>query len=240
MAAVRILVVEDDRRLAAALRRGLREDGFAVDLVEDGGEAVAFASTTTFDAIVLDIMLRGPDDGFAVCLALRDHRIRVPVLMLTARDAVNDRVRGLEAGADDYLVKPFALRELTARLRALTRRHLDSRQAVLRTGSLRLDTAARNIAAGNRMLSLTSKEFHILEYFMHHPRRLLSRSQVEQHIWNYDLAPASNLVEVYIGRIRRKLVEAGVPDPFVTVRGEGYRFEPERLCDASSNAPASG
>ena len=236
---MRVLIVEDDRRLATALRKGLREEDVAVDLIEDGEEAVSFAATTPFDAIILDIMLRGRDDGFAVCAALRERRIEAPILMLTARDAVDDRVRGLNAGADDYLVKPFALRELVARLRALTRRHLDARQAVLRAGALELDTAARVATIGQRRLDLTSKELSILEYFLHHPGQVLTRSQVEQHIWNYDLAPASNLVEVYVARIRRKLGDAGANDPFVTVRGDGYRFEPERLCDASSNAPAS-
>jgi DNA-binding response OmpR family regulator len=234
-----VLVVEDDRRLATALRRGLAEEGVAVDWVEDGEEAVSFASATQFDAIVLDIMLQGSDDGFAVCGALRDRRVHTPVLILTARDAIDDRVRGLEAGADDYLVKPFALRELVARVRALARRHLDGRQAVLQAGALRLDTTARTAAVLTRALRLTAKELNILEYFMHHSGQVLTRSQVEQHVWNYDLAPASNLVEVYIGRIRHKLADAGATDPFVTVRGEGYRFEPPDLCDASSDVPAS-
>jgi DNA-binding response OmpR family regulator len=236
---MRFLIVEDDRQLATSLRRGLQEEGFGVDVVEGGEEALDAARTTTFDAVVLDVMLPGPLDGFDVCTELRNRRIRTPVIMLTALDSVEERVRGLDAGADDYLVKPFAFSELLARLRALTRRHLDARSSVLTAGALRLDTAAREVSVAGRPVRMTAKEIAILEYLLHHPGRLLSRAQIEEHVWSYDFASESNIVEVYIGRIRRKLGAAGLPDPIVTLRGEGYRFDP-RLCEPSSVAPASG
>lgn len=223
---MRVLIVEDDRAIATSLRRGLEEEGFSVDVLEDGGEAIAAARATPFDAVVLDVMLAGSVDGFGVCATLRDHRVRTPVLMLTARDAVDDRVRGLEAGADDYLVKPFAFRELLARVRALTRRHLDIRSRMIRAGILVFDVSARRVTVAGHPLSFTAKELAILEYFLHHQGQLLSRSQIEEHVWNYDFESTSNLVEVYIGRIRRKLSGAGVPDPITTSRGEGYRFDP--------------
>ncbi len=236
---MRILVVEDDRQTAESLRRGLSEEGFGVDVVREGGEAIAAALTTAFDVIVLDVMLPGEGDGFDVCGRLRAQQIRTPVLMLTARDAVEDRVRGLESGADDYLVKPFAFAELLARVRALVRRHLDSRANRLSAGILSLDVAARRATVGGVPLALTGKEFAILEYLMHHPRQLLSRVQIEEHVWNYEFDSDSNLIEVYIARIRRKLAAAGVADPIVTLRGAGYRLEPGRACATSSGAPAS-
>ncbi|MHB8509627.1 MAG: response regulator transcription factor [Candidatus Dormibacteria bacterium] len=222
---MRILLVDDDQRLIRTVNRGLTEAGFSVDDARDGVEALAAIGTAPFDAIVLDVMLPGGRDGFSVCADLRQRRIKTPVLMLTARDAVDDRVRGLEVGADDYLVKPFAFRELLARVRALTRRHLDNRSAVLEVGLLRLDTSSRTISIRGVRMVVTSKEFAILEYFMHNPGRVLSREQVEEHVWNYDFNSQSNLVEVYVGRLRRKLEAAGLPDALVTERGYGYRLE---------------
>src|SRR5262245_51207950 len=222
------------------LRLGLLEEGFGVDVIEDGSEAIAAAIGTAFDVITLDVMLPGSMDGFQVCAELRRRRVRTPVLMLTGRDAVADRVRGLEAGADDYLVKPFAFAEFLARLRALTRRHLADRSAVLEAGSLRLDTSARELTVSGTPVPLTSKEFAILEYLMHHPRRVLSRTQIEEHVWNYDFDSGSNLVDVYVGRIRRKLA-AAAGDHIVTLRGAGYRFDPEPVqCASGSDTPASG
>ncbi|HVC41728.1 MAG TPA: response regulator transcription factor [Candidatus Saccharimonadales bacterium] len=221
---MRILVIEDDRRLLSLLRRALREAGMAVDTAEDGEEGLAAASTTDFDVLLVDLMLPGID-GFEVTRRLRDSRIRTPVLMLTGRDAVDDRVRGLEAGADDYLVKPFALREVVARIRALTRRHLDNRTAVLRAGPIVLDTASHILRVRDVTVALTAKEFSILEYFMLNRGRLLSRTQILEHGWPYDFEGGRNLVEVYIGRLRHKLGTAGVADPFVTIRGSGYRFD---------------
>ncbi|MGH7902659.1 MAG: response regulator transcription factor [Candidatus Dormibacteraceae bacterium] len=223
---MRVLIVEDDPRLANMLRLGLVEEGLGPDVVGDADEALAAASTTEFDVITLDVMLPGGRDGFEVCAELRRQRVHAPVLMLTARDAVEDRVRGLESGADDYLVKPFAFAEFLARVRALARRHLESRTAVLRLGALSLDTAARELTVGERPVRLTGKEFSILEYLMHHPRRVLSRAQIEEHVWNYDFESESNLVDVYMARIRRKVAEAGGGEPIVTMRGVGYRLDP--------------
>jgi DNA-binding response OmpR family regulator len=237
--AVRILIVEDDRRLANMLRLGLEEEGFGVDLVDNGEEALAAAQATPFDLITLDVMLPGGTDGFSVCVELRKQRIHTPVLMLTSRDAVEDRVRGLEAGADDYLVKPFAFVEFLARLRALARRHIADRTSVLQSGRLSLDTAARELRIDGRPIKLTSKELAILEYLMHHPRRVLSRSQIEEHVWNYDLQSGSNLVDVYMGRLRRKLSAANAADHIVTLRGMGYRFDPTPECENSSDGPGS-
>lgn len=224
---MRILVVEDDPVMGRILEQGLDEAGFSVDLVTSGEEAIAAALTTPFDAISLDLMIPG-EDGLEVCNRLRRRRIETPVLMLTARDAVGDRVRGLESGADDYLVKPFAFEEYIARLRALTRRHLAERSAIMEVAGISLDTRSRTASVGGKPLPLTAKEFAILECFMHNPGRLLDQEQIAQHAWNYELDTESNLVEVYVGRLRRKLVGAGIADPISTVRHAGYRFQPQR------------
>ncbi|MHB8613476.1 MAG: response regulator transcription factor [Candidatus Dormibacteraceae bacterium] len=220
---MRVLVVEDDRRLAASLRRSLVESRMAVDLAHDGEEGLAAAASTPYDVIVLDVMLPRLD-GLAVTRRLRENRIETPILMLTARDGVDDRVAGLEAGADDYLVKPFALREVVARLRALTRRHVPNRKAQLKAGKLLLDTAAHALTIDGRDVDLTAKEFAILEYFLLNQGRLLTRGQILEHSWDYDFEGGRNLIEVYIGRLRKKLIEAGAGDPFITVRGSGYRY----------------
>jgi len=169
-------------------------------------------------------MLPG-ENGYAVSRQLRDQKVSTPILMLTARDAVDDRVRGLESGADDYMVKPFAMRELIARIRALARRHLPDRSAALSAGPIVMDTAAHTLTVDGTRVELTAKEFAILEFFLHNPGRLLSRSQIIEHVWDYDFEGGHNLIEVYMGRLRRKLMAAGVDDPFVTVRGSGYRLE---------------
>jgi DNA-binding response OmpR family regulator len=236
---VRILIVEDEARLANLLRLGLQEEGFGVDVVDDGEEAIAAAMATAFDLITLDVMLPGQTDGFTVCAKLRRCRVRTPVLMLTARDAIDERVRGLESGADDYLVKPFAFVEFLARVRALVRRHLPDRSSVLQSGSLSLDTSARELRVEDRPVRLTGKEFAILEYFMHHPRRVLARAQIEEHVWDYDFEGSSNLVDVYMGRLRRKLAEAGAADHIVTLRGMGYRFDPRPGCASNSGGHES-
>jgi DNA-binding response OmpR family regulator len=220
---VRILIVEDDHRLAASLKRSLVEARMAVDVVHDGEDAVAAGLGTNYDAIVLDIMLP-VFDGLEVTRRLRDRRVESPILMLTARDSVDDRVAGLEAGADDYLVKPFALREVVARLRALTRRHLPNRKAELRAGKVVLNTAAHTVSVDGQAVELTTKEFAILEYFLLNQNRLLTRGQVLEHVWDYEFEGGRNLIEVYIGRLRSKLIQAGAGDPFVTVRGSGYRY----------------
>lgn len=220
---MRVLIVEDDRRLAASLRRSLMESRMAVDVAHEGDDGLEAATSTAYDVIVLDLMLPGLD-GLELTRRLRERKVETPILMLTARDGVDDRVAGLEAGADDYLVKPFALREVVARLRALTRRHVPNRKAQLRAGDLLLDTAAHTLTVENRDVELTTKEFAILEYFLLNQGRLLTRSQILEHAWDYDFDGGRNLIEVYIGRLRKKLIEAGAVDPFVTVRGSGYRF----------------
>jgi DNA-binding response OmpR family regulator len=195
-----------------------------VDWVRDGDDAVAAAMATPIDVVVLDVMLPGRD-GFEVCRAMRSRRLSTPILMLTARDSVDDRVRGLEAGADDYLVKPFALRELIARIKALARRHLPDRTSVLKSGGINLDTAAHVCTVGDHVIELTMKEFAILEHLMRNPGRVVTRGQVLEHVWNYDFEGGRNLIEVYVGRLRRKLAKVGVTDPIATVRGLGYRLE---------------
>jgi DNA-binding response OmpR family regulator len=222
---MRVLLIEDDRRLAASIQRGLGESGLAVDLAYDGDDGIAAALSVAYDVLVMDVMLPGAN-GLAVSRQLRQQKVSTPILMLTARDAVDDRVSGLEAGADDYMVKPFAMRELLARIRALARRHLPDRSSVLTVGDIVLDTAAHTLKVSGRTVEVTAKEFAILDFFMHHPGRLLSRTQIIEHVWDYDFDGGHNLVEVYMGRLRRKLTEAGAADPFVTIRGAGYRLEP--------------
>ena len=220
---MRVLLVEDDRRLAESLRRSLVESRMAVDVSHNGEDALEAAMGNPYDVIVMDVMLPRLN-GLDVTRRLREGRVETPILMLTARDAVDDRVAGLEAGADDYLVKPFALREVVARLRALTRRHLPNRKAQLRAGKVVLDTASHVLTVSGNEIELTSKEFAILEYFLLNPGRLLTRSQILEHAWDYDFEGGRNLIEVYIGRLRKKLIEAGAGDPFLTVRGSGYRY----------------
>jgi DNA-binding response OmpR family regulator len=222
---MRVLIVEDDRRLADSVRRGLEDAGFTADTVYDGEEALAAAQTTSYDVILLDLMLPRVD-GIEVCRRLRRRRVQVPILMLTARDSLDDRVLGLESGADDYLVKPFALREVVARIRALSRRHIADRTAVLRAGPLALDTGGRKLIVREQQVEVTPKEYAILEYFMLNQGRLLTRDQIIEHVWDYDFEGGGNLIETYINRLRGKITKAGAGDPFVTVRGSrGYRFE---------------
>jgi DNA-binding response OmpR family regulator len=221
---MRILIVEDDRRLAASMQRGLEESGFAADSVYDGEEAFAAALSTGYDVILLDVMLPKLD-GIHVSRQLRDHRVDTPILMLTARDSLDDKVVGLEGGADDYLVKPFALREVVARIKALTRRHVADRRSTLVAGPLSLDTSARTLEVASRQVRLTAKEYAILEYFMLNQHHLITREQVIEHVWNFEFDGSRNLIEVYIGRLRRKIADSGATDPFTTVRGSGYRFE---------------
>jgi DNA-binding response OmpR family regulator len=221
---MRVLIVEDDHRLASSLRRNLGETGIVADAVHDGEEGLEAARTTAYDVIVLDVMLPGLD-GLEVSRRMREARVHTPILMLTARDSVDDRVRGLESGADDYLVKPFAMREVVARIRALARRHLPQRSGLLRAGKVTLDTGAHVLRVDGNLVELTTKEFAVLEYFLLNQGRLLTRGQIIEHVWDYDFDGGRNLIEVYVGRLRRKLIEAGGSDPFVTVRGSGYRYE---------------
>ncbi len=220
--AARVLVVDDDRAVRESLRRALTLEGYEVELAGDGLEALAKAASAAPDAIVLDVLM--PElDGLAVCRLLRQRGDRVPVLMLTARDAVGDRVAGLDAGADDYLVKPFALEELLARVRALLRRSDPALAAgVLQFSDLSLDLASREVRRGGRRIELTRTEFNLLELFLRNPRQVLTRSLIFERVWGYDFGPTSNSLDVYIGYLRRKTEAGGEPRLIHTVRGVGY------------------
>lgn len=220
------LIVEDEKRIAAFLERGLKEEGFAVDVVYDGNDALDWALAADYDVIVLDVLLPGRD-GFSVCRDLRARGLKVPMLMLTARDAVDDRVEGLDSGADDYLVKPFAFKELLARLRALLRRQGESRSTELSVGDLVLDTVAHNARRGSRRIELSPKEYSLLEYMMHNPGRALSRTQIGEHVWGIDFFSESNVVDVYIRYLRRKIDQEEAPKLIRTVRGVGYLISAE-------------
>ena len=221
---MRILVVEDERKLAGVIRRGLEEQGYAVDLAYDGEEGLELAEVEPYDLVLLDIMLPKLD-GLEVCKRLRARRRNMPVLMLTARDAVDDRVAGLDAGADDYLVKPFAFRELLARVRALLRRDGLSKDPVLRVGDLELDTVRHEVRRAGRPVELTSKEYAILEYFARNPNRVLTRTQIAEHVWDYDFVAMSNVVDVYVRYLRRKLNDEHEPRLLRTIRGTGYQLK---------------
>jgi len=220
---MRILVVDDDRRLCAVVKRGLLEEAYAVDVAYDGEEGEYLAEVNPYDLIILDIMLP-KKDGLAVCRELRAKGINTPILMLTAKDAVEDRVKGLDTGADDYLVKPFAFSELLARVRALLRREALSKSPELKVGDLTLNTLTRQAWRGNRPIELTTKEYTILEYLMHHPNAVITRTMIEEHAWDYDFDSLSNLVDVYIRRLRRKIDNEGEESLIQTVRGAGYRL----------------
>ncbi|WP_214324563.1 response regulator transcription factor [Nonomuraea sediminis] len=216
---MRVLVVEDEPEMASILRRGLTEEGFAVDVSGDGEEGAWYAAENAYDVIVLDVLLPGID-GFAVLERVRAAGNWAPVLLLTARDAVEDRVRGLDLGADDYVIKPFAFAELLARLRALLRRGAGERPAVLSAGDLQLDPARHEVRLGGRPVSLTAKEFALLEYFMRRPGLVLSKTELVEHVWDFAFDRDSNVVEVYVGYLRAKLGHGRIE----TVRGAGYRL----------------
>jgi len=223
---MRLLVVEDEVKMAGLLKRALDEEGYAVDVTGSGEEALWLGTENPYDAIVLDLML--PDvDGFAVCRGLRERGRWTPVLMLTARDAVHDRVAGLDAGADDYLTKPFSLAELLARLRALIRRGATERPSVLRVGDLSLDPAARSVARDGQAIELTAKEYALLEFFMRHPGEVLTRTRLIEHVWDFAYEGDSNVVDVYVRYLRNKVDRPFGRDSIETVRGSGYRLRSE-------------
>ena len=223
---MRVLVVEDSPKMASLLRRGLTEEGYAVDVVSNGVDAVWLATEQSFDAIVLDVVL--PDiDGFEVCRRLRRSARWAPLLMLTARDDVADRVRGLDAGADDYLTKPFAFEELFARVRSLVRRGPRERSPILEIGDLVLDPAEHSVRRGSEPLNLTPKEFALLQYFMRHPGEALARPRLLEHVWDFAFDGDPNIVDVYVGYLRDKIDRPFGRASIETIRGVGYRLRNE-------------
>jgi two-component system response regulator MprA len=223
----RVLVVDDEPAVRRALERALKLDSYDVEMAADGEEALDRLVQSDIDAVILDIAMPRLD-GLEVCRRLRTAGDRTPILMLTARDAIDDRVEGLDVGADDYLVKPFALRELQARLRALLRRTGDGLGGeVLRYADLVLDPVAHEVRRGDRVIELSKTEFSLLELFMKHPRQVLSRSAIFEHVWGYDFGPTSNALGVYMGYLRRKTEEGGEPRLLHTIRGVGYVLREE-------------
>lgn len=212
--------------MAALLRRGLVEEGYAADVTRTGRDAIEMARESTYDVIVLDVMLSDLD-GLGVCRALRDGGVWTPILMLTARDRVQDRVAGLDAGADDYLVKPFSFAELLARLRALARRGMGERPTVLEAGSLRLDPATRQVWRDDAAIELSAKEFALLETFLRRPGDVLSRLDLLEHAWDYAYESRSNVIDVYVGYLRAKIDRPFGRHSIETVRGAGYRLRPD-------------
>jgi DNA-binding response OmpR family regulator len=237
---MRLLLVEDDARIARFVAKGLREQAYAVDVVSTGDDALYQAAINTYDLVILDVMIPGRN-GFEVCRELRKSGQRVPILMLTARDAVEDRITGLDHGADDYLTKPFEFRELLARLRALLRRSGELRPAKIAVADLILDTAAQSVSRAGRNVTLTAKEYALLEYLARNAGRVVGRAEIAEHVWDETFDPFSNLIEVYVNRVRRK-IDADSSKPLLhTRRGAGYFFgplnDPEALDAEDENIP---
>ena len=224
-AAMRLLLVEDDSRIAHFVAKGLRERAYAVDVVANGDDALYQAEINSYDLILLDVMIPGRD-GFEVCRALRQSGSRVPILMLTARDAVEERIKGLDQGADDYLTKPFEFGELLARLRALLRRSSELRPPQITVADLVIDAAAQTAARAGRNIPLTTKEFALLEYLARNAGRVIGRAEIAEHVWDETFDPFSNLIEVYVNRLRRKIDSGFAPPLIHTRRGAGYFFGP--------------
>jgi heavy metal response regulator len=221
---MRILLVEDDARIAGFVAKGLRENTYAVDAAADGEAALYQAAINEYDVIILDVMLPFKE-GFAVCRELREKNIATPILMLTARDAVEDRIKGLDAGADDYLIKPFAFDELLARIRALLRRSVDVRPPKIVAGDLEIDTAAQRVRRGGMEIFLTTKEYALLEYLARERGRVVGRSEIAEHVWDENFDAFSNLIEVYVKRLRSKIDEGFDLQLIHTRRGAGYIFD---------------
>ena len=220
---MRVLVVEDEPRMAALIRQGLEEEAYAVDVVDNGRDALLWVQSAEYDIILLDIMLPGMN-GLDVCRQLRTDGFRMPIIMLTARDTLPDKVKGLDSGADDYLVKPFAIEELTARLRALARRDAPMKTAVLTIADLSLDPATKLAHRGKDTIELTAKEYALLETLMRHAHQILSRDQIIEHVWNMEFESGSKLIEVYISNLRKKIDNGRSVKLIHTVRGLGYRI----------------
>lgn len=221
---MRVLIVEDDPRLGPSLKKGLEGSHYAVDLLTNGGDAVLMATTTAYDIIILDVLLPGLN-GFDVCKQIRERGKAMPILLLTALGEVGDRVKGLDLGADDYLVKPFAFSELEARVRALLRRGTVIKTSILRFMDIVMDTSSHEVRRGDRLIVLGHKEYALLEFFMRHPHQVLSRSMIAEHVWDGDTEHLSNVIDVYIRYLRRKLCDQNEPDVIYTVRGSGYQLK---------------
>ena len=224
---MRVLLVEDEPRIAGFIAKGLRERAYAVDVARDGEEALYYAGVNDYDLVILDVMLP-IKDGYGVCRELRGSGFRSPILMLTARDAVDDRVAGLDSGADDYLTKPFDFKELLARLRALSRRSTQIRPEVLQVADLTLNPENHAISRAGKRISVTAKEYALLEFLMLNQNRVVNREQIAQHVWDENFDPFSNIIDVYVRRLRAK-IDAGFARPLIhTRRGEGYILTAER------------
>ena len=224
---MRVLLVEDEPRIAGFIAKGLRERAYAVDVARDGEEALYYAGVNEYDLVILDVMLP-IKDGYAICRELRGSGFRSPILMLTARDAVDDRVAGLDSGADDYLTKPFDFKELLARLRALSRRSTEIRPEVIQVADLTLNPENHAISRAGRSISVTAKEYALLEFLMLNQDRVVNREQIAQHVWDENFDPFSNIIDVYVRRLRTK-IDAGFAEPLIhTRRGEGYILTAER------------
>jgi heavy metal response regulator len=224
---MRILLVEDDRKVASFIRKGLTEEGYAVDVAHDGEAGLFMGLDRLHDVIVLDVMLPGKP-GFQVLRELRQAKVTTPVLLLTARDAVEDKVQGLDAGADDYLTKPFAFAELLARVRALLRRGKVAQAPALQVADLILDPAARTVKRGGGTIPLTNREFALLEYFLRNPGRVLTRTMIAEHVWDYSFDAGTNVIDVYVNYLRKKVDAGREPKLIHTVRGVGYVLRAER------------
>jgi len=224
---MKVLVVEDEKKIASFVRKGLEAQGFVVDVTHNGDDGYALATTRPYDAAVLDIMLPGRD-GLSILRNLRDRKSGLPVILLTARSELNERLEGLNLGADDYLTKPFHIEELIARLHAVTRRTAGERQSILSVADLDLNLLTRKVTRGGESIELTVREFALLEHLMRSPGRVLTRVEITERVWEYNFDPGTNLVDVYIQRIRKK-VDGAHPDKLIeTIRGVGYRIRPDR------------
>ena len=232
---MRILLVEDDAGVARFISKGLSEQSYAVDTVEDGEAALYMAGINSYDVIILDVMIPAPD-GLEVCRGLRSSGSTVPILMLTARDSVDDKIRGLDSGADDYLAKPFEFGELLARLRALLRRGGATLSATLRVGPLVIDTRSHRVTIDGKPMTLTTKEYGVLEFLARNTGKIVTREEISEHVWNQDFDPFSNLIEVYINRLRRHFDKVSGPKLIQTVRGAGYILDahPDDACSTPS------
>ncbi len=221
---MRLLIVEDDKKVCAFLERGLREENYAVDVCRNGADALYLAQLNPYDVVILDIMLPGKD-GFSVCRDMRENNILVPIIMLTAKDDLDDKITGLTVGADDYLTKPFSFEELLARIRALLRRSQDYKTKVLRVADLEMDPLSRIVTRAGKKISLTGKEYALLEYLLRNRGRVLSQSMIIEHVWNMDYEGASNVVNVYINHLRQKIDRGALVPLIKTIRGHGYQID---------------